>query len=109
MQFVDYSPGAPFTLILEADVDGDGIMDSLASAEVMNEIPQGDVSLNVTSDANGIMLDWSVEGWTLQSAPSIHGPWTDIQAPADQSTFTIIPSGPAKFYRLNQMKSPLAP
>ena len=107
VQFVDYSPGAPFTLVLESDIDGDGMMDTLVTAEVVNDITPMDISLEVTTEATGPVLNWSAQAWTLQSASSINGPWTDM--PGATSPFTINPAGPAKFYRLNQMKSPLAP
>ncbi len=55
-----------------------------------------DVTLNVALSAGNMTLTWS-QG-TLMQATSVNGPWSVVSGAT--SPFVIVPSGPAKFYRV---------
>jgi len=56
-------------------------------------------SLGITRSGQNLMISWS-DGGTLQSAPTIKGPWTDV--PNAKSPQTVTVSSPQQFYRLKQ-------
>jgi hypothetical protein len=58
--------------------------------------------LNIARSANSLVLSWSIKdiGYTLQSAPALTGPFTNLPAATNPSTNPI--SGPQQFFRLIQ-------
>lgn len=85
----------------------DDVGDSVRSAPVAflvagsNEVPTGGGAMftGARADAGSIILEWT-GGGTLQSAPSVLGPWTAVQGAA--SPHTLAPSSPQQFYRISQ-------
>jgi hypothetical protein len=55
-------------------------------------------SLVSTSAGNNLVLTWVGEGFTLQSASSVNGPWTDIGGAT--SPYSYPATAPAQFFRL---------
>ncbi len=101
-QFSDYSPGASFTVVLEADTNGDGEMEPLGSTELVNVIePTSSVLALSRSPAGALTLEWPMEGWTLQAAGNIAGPWSDVTGATSPYT-PALTQGPVQFYRLIQ-------
>jgi exopolysaccharide biosynthesis protein len=47
-------------------------------------------------------LSWTRGGFTLQQAPALGGPWTDVPGPIFSSPFTATNSGSSQFFRLRQ-------
>ena len=78
VQFVHPDPISPFTILLEADVDGDGAFDTLASFDVSNPVvPPPRLVIDGRADGNHLL--WEDEGdGILLSSPSLDGPWTPI-------------------------------
>jgi hypothetical protein len=101
-QFLADAPGTAFTILLEADTDGDGEFEPLSSMEMVDVVQASDYSLNITRpEANVVVLTWGAQCWILQQASSVLGPWSDISGAT--SPYTIAPPlGTAKFYRLCQ-------
>jgi hypothetical protein len=99
-EFLDYSPGLPYELLLEFDADGDGDMEPIASVELSNVIaPTASVLAFSRGSDGSIALEWTRSGWTLQQAGNLSGVWSDL--PGATSPYTIAPvQGAAMFYRL---------
>lgn len=57
-----------------------------------------DATITITRDANSVTLNWNSPGFTLQSAPSVTGPWTN--EPSTGTSFTTPITGVTKFFRL---------
>lgn len=101
IQFTEPDPGQTYTILLEADLDGDGVFEVLASMDVENSVASEGL-LQVQSTANGtVTLTWPT-GWTLEQSDDAADPagWSD--APQQTSPLTISPAGAKKFYRLRQ-------
>ncbi|MCL5098990.1 MAG: Ig-like domain-containing protein, partial [Candidatus Omnitrophica bacterium] len=64
--------------------------------EAMQE-PPGE--LTISRDASNVVISWTGTG-TLESAPSLDGPWTAVQNANNPYTTAI--TGNAQFYRLSQ-------
>lgn len=47
---------------------------------------------------DNLVLNWAGEGFTLQSAPTVNGPWTDIAAAT--SPYSYSTTAPVQFFRL---------
>lgn len=60
--------------------------------------PRVAVGLTGTS----IVLIWEGEGFTLQSAETVSGPWIDLPGPVRTSPQTLEVGGPARYFRLRQ-------
>ena len=58
------------------------------------------VLLSISSDASGTVINWQVTGYTLQSADTVSGPWTD--APGVASPYTNSANKAVQFYRLKR-------
>ena len=101
IQFTEPDPGQIYTILLEADLDGDGQFEVLASMDVENSVPPEGL-LQVQGNPNGsITLTWPT-GWTLEQSSDAANPagWSD--APQQTSPLTLPPAGASKFYRLRQ-------
>ena len=100
-QFIADAPGTAFTILLEADTDGDGEFEPLASSELVEVIQETDNLLRITQSGTSMVLSWDAPGWVLQQANTVLGPYTDVTGAT--SPYTVNPPlGPAKFYRLRQ-------
>jgi hypothetical protein len=96
LQFVEFDPNQTYTILLEADVDGDGQYEPLVSMEVENVIPP-DAGLRVVHNSDGSVTVYWSEGWTLQGnadATNLNG-WTDVN---QTSPFTFTPGPQTKQY-----------
>jgi Phosphodiester glycosidase/Purple acid Phosphatase, N-terminal domain len=102
-----------FTLPVSAAVDGDNVL----AVEVHNYNPHSpDITFGMTLDAaspvaiapalnvlmtNGApLINWSRNGFLLQSAPAPDGPWSDLPGPVIQSPFSPAPAAGNQFFRL---------
>jgi hypothetical protein len=101
IQFTDGDPGGSYTILLEADLDGDGEYEPLASFAIENTV----VPPPTLRIENG-QLWWNDEGdglGTLEAADNIEGPWTPI--PGGPGT-PLGTGGTVQFYRV---AIPIAP
>jgi len=95
VQFTEADPGGVYTIVIEADLDGDGTFEPLASFDVENIA----VSPPTIRIENG-QLWWDDMGdglGTIESADSLEGPWTPF--PGGPGT-PVDSSGVMKFYRI---------
>ncbi len=98
LQFLDFDPNQTYTILLEADTDGDGEFEPLASMEVVNFLP-GPGLLNIVHNANGtITVTWP-DGWILQESPTLPASWGDVNNATNPYT---VPALGKKFFRLRQ-------
>lgn len=71
--------------------------------------PAGDpVRLNISRSGEMVTLDWTGEGYILQGAENLEGPWVDLCEPVDadgdgQYQVTVPATGPRKLYRLTAL------
>jgi hypothetical protein len=94
-QFMEGEPVNPYVILIEADLDGDGDFEPLASFDVENPV----VPPSVIRIENG-QLWWEDMGGGLghlEAANSVDGPWTAI--PGGPGT-PINPTEPMKFFRV---------
>lgn len=94
-QFQEADPVSPYVILIEADLDGDGGFEPLASFEVENPV----VSPPTIRIENG-QLWWDDMGdglGNLEAADNIDGPWTPI--PGGPGT-PINPTEPMKYFRV---------
>jgi hypothetical protein len=95
IRFTEEDPGGHYTILLEADLDGDGEYEPLSSFAAENSV----VSPPTLRIVNG-QLFWDDMGdglGNLEAADSIEGPWTPI--PGGPGT-PIGTGGSMKFYRV---------
>ncbi|MBI5384585.1 MAG: HYR domain-containing protein [Verrucomicrobia bacterium] len=99
VRFADHDPIGLYTILLEADLDGDGEFEPLASFDVENPVvppPQ----LQIVAGPSGLVFDWSDDGTGhLEAADSLDGPWTPIEGSRPGHPFD--PKGAMKFYRVS--------
>jgi hypothetical protein len=62
--------------------------------------PSDDVILSVSSNGGDVTITWEPGIGTLQSAPAVDGPWTDVDG-ASGGSHTVTPDGNA-FFRVQQ-------
>src|SRR6185295_19982466 len=90
-QFTTFEPQQAFTIVLEADTDGDGQFEPLASMQLENTIQIGDGQLTIVRNANGsVTITW-LEGWTLQQSSTLPGSWSNVPGVTSPFTFTPVP------------------
>ena len=78
IRFVKSDPIGLYTILLEADVNGDGEFDTLRSFDVENPVIPPPV-LVIVDGPNGHSLTWNDEGdGILETAQSVDGPWKSI-------------------------------
>jgi hypothetical protein len=97
VRFVRHQPVGLFTIIIEADLDGDGEWEPISSILALNSVPPPP-SLRVA----GGQFQWQDEGeghGVLECADSLDGPWTPV--PGGAPGATLDPSAPLKFYRVS--------
>ena len=98
IQFMDFDPNQPYTILLEADVDGDGEFEPLASMEAQTILPE-EAYLTIVQNANGtVTLTWTA-GWILQqtsSLPATPASWSDVAGATSPFTTTATSM---KFFR----------
>jgi exopolysaccharide biosynthesis protein len=58
--------------------------------------------LSIASEQGAATLSWTRGGFTLQQAPAVGGPWTDVPGPIFSSPFTATNSGASLFFRLRK-------
>jgi hypothetical protein len=95
VRFSDADPVGLYTILLEADLDGDGTFEPLASFNVENPVVPPP-TLRIVDGK----LQWEDQGdglGSIEAADSIEGPWTPI--PGGPGT-PIDTSGGKKFYRI---------
>ena len=95
VRFSDADPVGLYTILVEADLDGDGIFEPLNSFSVENTV----VTPPTIRLVNGV-LEWDDMGdglGTLESAETIDGPWSPV--PGGPGT-PLDTGGPMKFYRI---------
>jgi hypothetical protein len=99
--FTSFQPGQSFTLVLEADLDGDESLDALASAKLWNEIaPPQRAPLGIARNADGtVTLTRPSEDWTLEASDEITGPFSEVPGIGDSRNITMPVNG-TTFYRL---------
>jgi hypothetical protein len=88
--------GPSGTLPLFQDENGQPVSDAtpLASETMVTETPLVD---EIALQAGQISISWSAEGFVLEGADQVTGPWTQV---ATQSPYSTAPTGQAKFFRL---------
>jgi hypothetical protein len=101
VQFMDFDPGQAYTIVLEADTDGDGQFEPLGSMEVENTSLSA--LLTIVHNANGsITVSWPAdEGWTLQEATDPRGMWGP-SAVQNGVPFSLGGTPPKRYFRLQQ-------
>jgi hypothetical protein len=107
-EFVHDDPYRLYTILIEADLDGDGEFEPLFSHAVQ-EVVQGQLDIEQVADAGAgsqAVISWSGIG-TLEFTPFPGSPWNDV--PGFLGPPYIVPmSGPApgaapmQFFRLRQ-------
>ena len=98
IQFMEFDPGQTYAILLEADTDGDGQFEPLASMAVENVIGPA-AYLTIVRNGNGtVTLTWP-DGWILQGSPTLPANWTDVVNAV--SPLTTSATG-MKFFRLRQ-------
>ncbi len=60
------------------------------------------LQLNIAPGIGAATLSWARGGFTLQQAPAVSGPWTDVAGPIFSSPFTATNTGPQVFFRLRK-------
>ena len=101
VRFAEGDPGPTYTILLEADLDGDGEYEPLSSFTAENTV----VSPPVVRIENG-QLWWDDQGdglGTLETADSVDGPWTAFPG----GPGTPLPKGGA--LKLFRIAVPIAP
>ena len=58
--------------------------------------------LSIAPGQGAATLSWTRGGFTLQQAPAVEGPWTDVPGPIFSSPFTATNSGSQVFFRLRK-------
>jgi hypothetical protein len=58
--------------------------------------------LSIAPGQGAATLSWTRGGFTLQQAPALGGPWTDVPGPIFSSPFTATNSGASLFFRLRK-------
>jgi hypothetical protein len=90
-------PAGAYSLTAEA-VNPGGLTSRSLEVPVYFISPQP-VRIEFQTTTNGLILNWP-SGWTLQSASSVLGPWSDV--PGATSPYTVIAASAQKFFRLRQ-------
>jgi exopolysaccharide biosynthesis protein len=58
--------------------------------------------LSIAPGQGAVTLSWTRGGFTLQQAPAVGGPWTDVPGPIFSSPFTATNSASQVFFRLRK-------
>jgi hypothetical protein len=93
--FAEADPVGHYTILIEADTDGDGEFEPLSSFDVENPV----VPPPTLQIVNGQLI-WNDEGngiGVLEVADSIDGPWTPVEGGPGTA---VEASGSMKFYRI---------
>src|SRR5262249_53062967 len=100
--FPEYDPGRFYRLTLEADTDGDGQYEELASIPVFNVIPATEQGIAIKQDPDGgIIIVWPDPCDVLEVNPNFADPAGWTTAPVQTSPYRIRPTGnDMKFFRL---------
>ena len=92
--------------VLAAEVHqaGTGSSDMVFGAELIITVPEADVAtparLSVALSGGSIQVSWAPAGGSLESAPTVNGPWTTV---ANASTpHTVVAAGGAQYFRVRQ-------
>jgi uncharacterized repeat protein (TIGR03803 family) len=64
----------------------------------LSSAPPANVPLNFSMSNNIIVLSWSASVFTLQSATSLNGPFTNV--PVLTNTYLVYPTNTQEFFRL---------
>jgi hypothetical protein len=101
--FPEYDPGRRYNLVLEADMDGDGQYEPLASVRALNVLPETD-TLSIRQDPSGdVIIVWPNPCAVLEMNDNLgnQAGWTS--APVQTSPYRIRPtSNDMKFFRLRR-------
>jgi hypothetical protein len=89
--------------LLEIDSGGDTSTSSGTAQSFYDDfsfalVPPPKLFVNFGPGSN-VTLTWAGEGFTLQSAPSVNGPWADISGASSGYNYNTV-SGPQQFFRL---------
>lgn len=98
VRYTEIEPIGLYTILIEADLDGDGDFDTLSSFDVQNTIVPP-TSIRIVRDALGAYLEWDDLGdgyGTLETSDSVLGPWTPI--PGALPPYRINLNKPASFF-----------
>lgn len=88
-----------YTILVEADVDGDKDFETLKSFDIQNAVVPPP-TLTVTPTDKGIALSWNDEGdGILESSSEPEGPWTVI--PGARPGYLLQPSEKRLFFRVS--------
>ena len=102
VRFLQIEPIGLYTILLEADLDGDGSFDTLASFDVSSSLVPPP-TLSVQKLGLRVRLDWQDMGdglGTLESTDNVvDGPW--ITVPGGVPGVTFLPASPHRFFRVN--------
>ncbi len=103
--FPDYDPGRIYRVALEADAEGSGEFESLASLALINVLPDTGTSdeLNIQRGIGGkIIIKWPYPCGFLEVNPNLADPagWTPVTGQTSPWTFTPTPDTGAGFIRL---------
>lgn len=107
---LDVSSAGPHVISIWMREDG-LIVDKLLLTTNPNFVPEGlgpaesgkdGIRLSISRTATGIQISWGGTAGTLQSAPSVNGPWTAAASQANPQTIPLVNLNPrtATFYRL---------
>jgi hypothetical protein len=98
VRFVKSDPIGTYTILLQADVNGDGVFDTLRSFDVTNPVIPPPV-LVIVDGPNGRYLDWNDEGdGILETAEFVDGPWVAI--PSARPGYPFSPSDSQRYFRV---------
>ena len=100
VQFVDADPIGLYTILLEADVDGDGAFDTVASFDLENPVVPPP-TLEITNREGRYFLLWEDGGdgfGILETSKEVDGPWAPI--PNAAPAYPVDPSALKQFFRV---------
>jgi hypothetical protein len=86
------------SLVFDGRIDNVAVFnETLSSSQIQSlyNAALGNPGLQIQAVPGGVQLQWSFG--TLLESPSLMGPWTTNNA---SSPYTVVPSGPQKFYRV---------
>lgn len=98
-----YRVSSFFDVFTEVSIDGGGFSPANKSMRLQASLPPAvpqSIFAHKLSNA-AVILDWQ-NSFTLQSAPSVLGPWTDVKGPVLNGPYTNIISGSEQYFRLRQ-------
>ena len=98
VRFVEGNAVDNYTILLDADLDGDGQFVTLRSIDVSNPVV-APPTLSITNTADGSVIKWNDDGdGVLEVSESLDGPWKSV--PGARSGYINKNAGKQLFFRV---------